>query len=80
MTEKELKSLLKLLRSQGVLEYSHGGLTLKLSEDLPAPKARAKEDVAPELTPDEIPFEDLPYEQQLFYSADIPMVEQPEES
>lgn len=63
---KQLKELLKLLRSQGVLQYQSTDLNLVLTE-APAPtiKSKAAEvmDDEEELTPEQ------EYERLLFYSA-----------
>lgn len=66
---KELKALLKLLRSQGVLTYEDGeGVKLTLSEVAPESAKDASGAAIPEeheLTPEEL----------LFYSATNPQVE-----
>lgn len=68
---KQLRELLKLLRSQGVLQYQSTDLNLILSEKLQETKSKAVSDY--EVLSDE---EDLTPEQEaerlLFYSATPP--------
>jgi hypothetical protein len=64
---KQLRELLKLLRSQGVLQYQSTDLNLVLTE-APAPTIKSKaaeamDDDDEELTPEQ------EYERLLFYSA-----------
>jgi len=68
---KQLKDLLKLLRSQGVLQYQSTDLNLVLSENAPASlsKRSQAEDIMSEdeeLTPEQ------EAERLLFYSAGSP--------
>jgi len=70
---KALKELLKLLRSQGVLQYQTPDLSLVLSESLPAPVQKKTEEVVEEeLSPEE------EAERLLFYSATHPTESIPE--
>ncbi len=46
MTNKELKSLIKLLKAQGVTEYSYQGLTLRLSVKMQPREANALIDIS----------------------------------
>ena len=71
---KELRELLKLLRSQGVLQFQSTELSLVLSENLPvAPnRAKAEEIIQEDLTPEE------EAERILFYSATHPTESIPE--
>jgi hypothetical protein len=75
---KALRELLKLLRSQGVLQYQSTDLNLVLSETLPEKRGR-------QATPDEIMEEDehltaeQEFERMLFYSADKPVDPTPEQ-
>lgn len=73
----ELKSLLKLLRSQGVIEYhSQEGagknFFIKLSEELPKStyKKKKEEEELGDPPDPEKPFDELSFEEQLFYSSD----------
>jgi hypothetical protein len=66
MSPQELKNLLKLLRSQGVLKYETDGLKLELCESLPRKEPRAER---VEIEPDR----ELTYEEQLFYSSEPPL-------
>lgn len=79
MTLPDLKSLIKLLRSQGVTEYSTGKgpdhFHVKLSEEAPRSNYKKRKEVASELQDDEVPFEELSYEEQLLYSSTPPEVE-----
>ena len=52
MDLKQLKDLLKILRAQGVLEFSNGNLQIKLSEEVPSNKSRIKEEILEE--PDDV--------------------------
>jgi hypothetical protein len=64
---KQLRELLKLLRSQGVLQYQSTDLNLVLSEQAPVTAksraAEAMESDEEELTPEQ------EYERLLFYSS-----------
>ena len=65
MDLKQLKDLLKILRAQGVLEFSNGNLQIKLSEEVPSNKSRIKEEILeePELSEEEL----------IYYSATTPV-------
>lgn len=82
MNSNELKALIKLLRTHGVLEYEHQGVRLKLSEDVPLPlsnykkrknaDADANEEQQEESNRD---WEELTLEERLLYSATPPQIE-----
>lgn len=67
---KQLRDLLKLLRSQGVLQYQSTDLNLVLSETAPA-SARVKS-LAEETMEDEDLSEEAELERLLYYSATPP--------
>ena len=67
---KALKELLKLLRSQGVLQYQSTDLNLVLSENLPA-STRIKP-LAEEVVAEDEENPEAEYERLLFYSATPP--------
>lgn len=68
----ELKKLLKLLRSNGVLKYECQGIKLELSES-------STEQTAAAPAQGVLGEEELTAEQLLFYSApEIPIMEAPE--
>ncbi len=77
MTEKELKSLLKVLRSQGVSEYHthETGFSIKLSEEVPQSSYKRRQEETETVTTEAREFADLTYEEQLFYSSEPPQVE-----
>lgn len=75
MTLTELKSLLKLLRSQGVLEYRSSDVSLKLSEEAPRSSYKKRQETTETDSQSEEPdFDDLSFEDQLLYSSTRPQV------
>lgn len=79
MNLKELKDLIKLLRTQGVLQYQTPELSLVLSEQAPASNYKRKQEAeeGAEEPVAEVSWDDLTPEEQLFYSA-IPTTPVPE--
>lgn len=67
---KQLKDLLKLLRSQGVLQYQSTDLNLVLSEH--APVVNRKSQIEDIMTEDEELTPEQEAERLLFYSAGSP--------
>lgn len=71
---KQLKELLKLLRSQGVLQYASVDLTLTLSEQLPSPapsrRKLDREDLEEPFGEDEDPASEI--ERLIDYSSRPP--------
>jgi hypothetical protein len=67
MEIKQLKELLKLLRSQGVLQYQSADLNLVLSEHFQPPTRRLTEAHMPEVEEELSPEEEA--ERMLYYSA-----------
>jgi hypothetical protein len=68
MQLKDLKSLLKLLRSQGVLEYTSEGITIKLSDNY-ATEQPFEAPAGAEVIPEE---REMTEEERLYFSSTSP--------